>query len=468
MYMNSHLVAEPNGSKQKQTSSEKVKYQYNEHYFLTDPDEFIYEFIADDPQWQLLAQPISLNQFVRLPVIRSVFFSYGLEFTDNVLEAILMTNERGGIEIKIAVPIEFQDELVFQYKLSFADEERKSLGQYNGANLERFVFQTFTNGAVSFSIHVPAIGKYFFEVFANSFAEFNRSSIYVDESKEPAANPQFRLRSACKFRIECGALIGKMHPLPECAQGEWGPMKAQRNFRIFSPTHSDGMITTNDGVTIQLEYPKSSFMFFCKLRANDLDDNDLKNFVAWEVQDGVLTVTVIGPRTGQYGLDVYTKVNQYQDAWKHVCKYLLNFSAQFDRLSEQNRQSIEPSSMGSQLTVQNGPLVLGPTIHFNDFSLKCLSHRESSITADKNGTVSIELSYKSPITLYYQLTDDQLQDYSPTVKVTENVKKSRLLCTAKLPQAGTYILSLNAQWKQIADKKIDSLPIYNFLIQYRL
>ena len=32
---------------------DKIRYQYDEHYFLTDPDEFIQEFWAQDPSWQV-------------------------------------------------------------------------------------------------------------------------------------------------------------------------------------------------------------------------------------------------------------------------------------------------------------------------------------------------------------------------------------------------------------------------------
>ena len=38
-----------------------IKYEYDEHYFLTDPEDFIMEFWPYDPKWQLLDSPISLQ-----------------------------------------------------------------------------------------------------------------------------------------------------------------------------------------------------------------------------------------------------------------------------------------------------------------------------------------------------------------------------------------------------------------------
>ena len=39
--------------KVKGKKQDKIRYQYDEHYFLTDPDEFIQEFWAQDPDWQV-------------------------------------------------------------------------------------------------------------------------------------------------------------------------------------------------------------------------------------------------------------------------------------------------------------------------------------------------------------------------------------------------------------------------------
>ena len=96
---------------------DKIRYQYDEHYFLTDPDEFIQEFHASDPQWQLLERPISLEEFIALPFVRSVFFHYGLEFTEQT-KSVLTADSKGGAEVKINVPEELGDDIIFHYQVS--------------------------------------------------------------------------------------------------------------------------------------------------------------------------------------------------------------------------------------------------------------------------------------------------------------------------------------------------------------
>lgn len=446
----SHLVSDLQDGKLKLSGPGKVKYQYNEHYFLTDPDEFIYEFIADNPPWQLLAQAITLDQFIRLPIIRSVFFTYGLEFVNHAQEAIIEADKNGGFQISIAVPVEYQDDLAFQCKLSFADGGRKHWTEYNGIALERFVFQTFADGAAQFNVHVPAEGKYYFEVFANSFSEMKRTSVNADDSVASS-----RLLRACKFRIQCSAINVKMHPLPNCAQGEWGTQRAIRHFGIRPLTHTGGMINAEESTTIKFAIPSDAFVFICKLRANSVDVN-LDDFVSSHVQHGELYVNIIGPRQGQFGLDIYVKLSKDREELKHVCKFLLNFTASKDKLTELIKR------VESQLTPQteSGPLVLGPSAYCEQLALKCVSHKDATIRADKTGVVAIEFVYKTPVALQCQLTDDQLDDYSSYIKITENNKKLRLLLTATLPHAGTYVLAL------ITRQNNKDIPVYNFLVQY--
>lgn len=66
-----------------------LRYEYDDHYFMTDPEEFIYEFFPQDAEWQLLPRPISLKQFENFPFVRSLFFRYGLRFTDGTLTAVI-------------------------------------------------------------------------------------------------------------------------------------------------------------------------------------------------------------------------------------------------------------------------------------------------------------------------------------------------------------------------------------------
>ena len=73
----------------------RLRYEYDDHYFLTDPREFIYEFFPLQSEWQLLKTPITLHDFEELPFVRSLFFRYGLYFPDAHTKAVMYTDATG-------------------------------------------------------------------------------------------------------------------------------------------------------------------------------------------------------------------------------------------------------------------------------------------------------------------------------------------------------------------------------------
>lgn len=115
--LNKDLHEKPITSKKQE--KDKIRYQYDEHYFLTDPDEFIQEFWAKDPEWQLLERPISLDEFIALPFVRSIFFHYGLEFTEPI-NSIVPCDNKGGAEVKINVPEDMGDDVIFHYQVDYS------------------------------------------------------------------------------------------------------------------------------------------------------------------------------------------------------------------------------------------------------------------------------------------------------------------------------------------------------------
>ncbi|ELU11849.1 hypothetical protein CAPTEDRAFT_95468, partial [Capitella teleta] len=55
-----------------------LKYSYNDHYFLTNPEEFIYTHFPFKEKWQLLARPVTRLEFNELASLQPAFFRKGL------------------------------------------------------------------------------------------------------------------------------------------------------------------------------------------------------------------------------------------------------------------------------------------------------------------------------------------------------------------------------------------------------
>ena len=77
---------------------------YQDHYFLTDPDKFIFEFFPINSEWQLMERPITIQEFEDLPLLRSTFFHFGLGLEGNNAASIIDTNEAGEVFFRIFSP----------------------------------------------------------------------------------------------------------------------------------------------------------------------------------------------------------------------------------------------------------------------------------------------------------------------------------------------------------------------------
>ena len=79
--------------------------ELNEHFFLTDPEEFSFShfpYIENEPdydRWQLMEDPITLQQFNASPHLSSMFFELGLDLVDNI-PTPWMVQDSGVITIK--------------------------------------------------------------------------------------------------------------------------------------------------------------------------------------------------------------------------------------------------------------------------------------------------------------------------------------------------------------------------------
>jgi len=337
---------------------EKIKYQYDEHYFLPDPEDFILEFFPYQTEWQLLEKPMSLQQFEHLPFVRSLFFHYHLSFV-NQNQAVINADQRGSCDIKLRMPDSLKSRLAFHFHLRYAHQTATSTdaSDFQGIKLERYVLHTIQDDLVSFNVHVPQEGEYFMEIFASLV--------------EPEPNPfgqSFKLKCVCKYRLVCKQLQQRMHPLPACASGEWGPAKAIRHFHIRPLTHHQAIFeTTQLPLLMKFQCPKL-LKFHAKLHSNQFstttdehgiafgaaNSNPLEKYIKYDYdeENSIITLVISLPTDGQYGLDIYARDPDYQTekrTMSHCCKYIINCTkASIHQLQTSNSAPISSSSSNHQ------------------------------------------------------------------------------------------------------------------------
>lgn len=191
---------------------------------------------------------------------------------------------------------------------------------------------------VSFRVHLPESGPFILDIFANSITPTQ----YI--TGEP-----MKFKSVCKFKIVAKNLKTVMIPLPDCASGEFGPMKATRLFGIIPLTHESGLISVpadqRRQLEIQFRMSRPLLDFMATLHKNGYDERQLSRSVKIFIEGDIVTVAIKFFEEGQYGLDIYTRDrlnampthdcdaklvdnNSKRELKKqlltHCCKYLIN------------------------------------------------------------------------------------------------------------------------------------------------
>lgn len=161
----------------KQQSDLHLTYKIDEFYFLTDPEDHIQQHFPDDPRWQMLRKPITIEEFIRMPVVKSPFFNNKLEFTSKT-ESILKASHDGTVELCIRSPS----------LMSFAAKLQSKDNSIMDEQLSRQCLIRMVNDCTIFRAVLPQHGRYYWDIFVDK--RWNSRS----------------LDNACSFLIYCPQL----------------------------------------------------------------------------------------------------------------------------------------------------------------------------------------------------------------------------------------------------------------------
>ena len=214
------------------------------------------------------------------------------------------------------MPSRMSSSLIFHYNLKFYDTD---VDTYEAVSLKRFVMQSVVGNIVAFRVHAPCSGSLLLDIFANAVTP-----------REYLTGEPMKFKSVCKFKIVCEDLQTVMVPLPDCASGEWGPMKATRLFGLIPITHEDALIFSPKELEIQFRMSRPLTDFMATLHKNGVEEKRLSKNVTQTVEGDLVTFFLNFTEDGQYGMDIYTREmngdfdNGDKHLLTHCCKYLIN------------------------------------------------------------------------------------------------------------------------------------------------
>lgn len=145
-------------------NSGKYQRNFQEHYFLTPPEKFIYDHFPDDKKWQLINPPISAEKFLNLPYLRPQYFATGLN-TLNVENNVTNVEEKKRIELEVP------DDVLVTVTLFSPDEE----------DLSTFTFLQREANKVLIDVVFPTKGNYklrLYSKFTNEAGSYSWAADY--------------------------------------------------------------------------------------------------------------------------------------------------------------------------------------------------------------------------------------------------------------------------------------------------
>lgn len=177
----------------------------------------------DDSKWQLLDKPLSLKDFINLPLVKSTFFQYGLKFMPETL--VTLETENGILDIIIKK--RNKDDSTSATNLMFNSRLESGGEIFEGHS----IFQNAAAGVV-FHVNLPFPGQYIFTVFA---CEKDKSDMY---------------NNVCSFKLVSGAydraMPGRFPLLPE----GYGPTAVAKEFGLETENQEGYYIVTQENKLI--------------------------------------------------------------------------------------------------------------------------------------------------------------------------------------------------------------------------
>ncbi|CAH1779952.1 unnamed protein product [Owenia fusiformis] len=281
----------------------RLFYRCDEFYFLTDPRQHIHQHFPDDPAWQLLPRRLTLEQFERLPLLKSPFFNYGMSFV--VKTSAIVHSDDGIAEVEIKMP-----KLVgFSCTLELHDRKMKQL-----ILAGRTMIRTIDNVAI-FTAHLPKSGKFIWD-------------IYITDDWQSDS-----MEHACSFLIVCSGVRGHLPRFPNV--GQFGRTPLMRLMGLAEDERQDHdplILCKNEELFLSFEVDEQ-LVFSHTMK---LFDSHNKSFVDQDrfavliqMDEANCVYAVKCPTEGFYVLSIFCTDDPKGEAMECVYKYLIDCQMAF-------------------------------------------------------------------------------------------------------------------------------------------
>lgn len=200
--------------------------EYSEHYFLADPNQFIYDHLPKTQSWQLLEHPISMETYEGYLKLTKHFFRLNIKPVSHMYGII--DCDTGKLHMKFRldkdIPVKCTGKLC---------EEGSTVGT------DKYIHIYSTEKTLHVLVDIPREGKFRLKLFAERLKDDSDSQLSV----------------ICSYLVICTEKLGNASEFPKQFR-KWSP-----GFYLHSPT--DGVLHVGDTYKFRITLPGITDMAVC-------------------------------------------------------------------------------------------------------------------------------------------------------------------------------------------------------------
>nr|AAK49949.1 hillarin [Hirudo medicinalis] len=288
-------------------SPENLIYEYDDFYFITEPDQLCLTHYPEDPVWLLLKAPIlTKEKFEEYPLLKSYFFTSGMHLLNDC--SLGVAHAKYGIAV---ISVGFSEPTAYTFKLVHGDKMQETL---DGVPLTSYVLQQTLDKQVAYHLRLPQKGDYYLIVFADVLPE------------APTETGEHVFKAVCEFKIVCDQPVKGNAIFPQCSDIVWGPDDATAHRFELTPHTKNGIVEVPNGHIELVFDKKADIRVYPRLVKEGISAADLKKGLSVKNEDKTVTIVADLPQEGEYGLEIFANdPSKHGDMFTHISQYLVAY-----------------------------------------------------------------------------------------------------------------------------------------------
>ncbi|CAB1337462.1 unnamed protein product [Coregonus sp. 'balchen'] len=367
-----------------------------------DPEDFINSHCPDEQEWQLLDNPIPLEEFEKRVLKTSEFYRLGLTLLHPKHFLLVTENGEASVSMKFTKPVDFT------YQIS----QRNGCGPKVVNSSSGLL--TVTRESMRLRLLPPTGGTYDVMIFARP------------------GNNSGTFSWVCSLLVECPEQK-PMEELPENPFLSWGLQRNAESLGVKKCSNGAEAAVSKTGSFELVLHTSRPLMMLCELTHKDLDPSIAKRCLATQIQSDHLTCNVLCPYLGYYRLSVFVRdYERPQDGFKNGGNFLLRCTEGAINLNE-----LFPPALST---------ACGPGIRTQDAGLSKFSHT-GVLVSTQQGKCNITFQNQQDLELHAVLFKEKRKRLGHPLSrhIFFTYNSSKVTISVALPEAGVYKLGLYAK-----------------------